>query len=140
MRRLGFLAWISCIVLFALPLAAVEHPAVEKGARQTSATRLHEEMAQGGKLLVIDVRTPKEYAAGHADGAVNVPLENLSQKIHAMDVSNDTTIVTMCEHGGRSSRAALELKKMGYKTTSYCRLDRWKAKGYKMASGKAKSE
>jgi rhodanese-related sulfurtransferase len=137
MKRSGFLAWISCMVLFALPLAAVEHPAVEKGARQTSATRLHQEMSQGGKLLVIDVRTPKEYAAGHAQGAINIPLENLSQKIHAMDVSKDTTIVTMCEHGGRSSRAALELKKMGYKTTSYCRLDRWKAKGYKTAAGKS---
>ena len=135
MRRLGFLAWISCIVLFALPLAAVEHPAVEKDARQTSATRLHEEMAQGGKLLVIDVRTPKEYAAGHADGAVNVPLENLSQKIHAMDVSKDTTIVTMCEHGGRSSRRAGGLRKMGLPTTSYCRLDMWKGKGTKMATG-----
>jgi phage shock protein E len=139
MKRNCILALISCVILFAVPLAAVEHPAVEKGARQTSATRLHEEMAQGGKLLVIDVRTPKEYAAGHADGAINVPLEGLSQKIHAMDVSKDTTIVTMCERGGRSSRAALELKKMGYKTTSYCRLDQWKAKGYKTASGESKS-
>jgi rhodanese-related sulfurtransferase len=140
MKRSCVLALISCTIFVALPLAAVEHPAVEKGARQTTATRLHEDMAHGGKLLVIDVRTPKEYAAGHADGAVNVPLEDLSQKIHAMDVSKDTTIITMCEHGGRSSRAALELQKMGYKTTSYCRLDQWKAKGYKMASGKAKSE
>ncbi len=140
MKRYCVLALISCTIFVALPLAAVEHPAVEKGARQTTATRLHQEMVQGGKLLVIDVRTPKEYAAGHAEGAINVPLEDLSQKIHAMDVSKDTTIVTMCEHGGRSSRAALELEKMGYKTTSYCRLDRWKAKGYKMASGKAKSE
>jgi rhodanese-related sulfurtransferase len=140
MKRNCILALISCVIFFAVPLAAVEHPAVEKGARQTSATRLHEDMAQGGKLLVIDVRTPKEYAAGHAEGAVNVPLEELAKKIHSMDVSKDTTIVTMCEHGGRSSRAALELQKMGYKTTSYCRLDQWKAKGYKMAKGEAKPE
>ena len=140
MKRNCVLALISCTIFVALPLAAVEHPAVEKGARQTTATRLHQEMAQGGKLLVIDVRTPKEYAAGHAEGAINVPLEDLSQKIHALDVSKDSTIVTMCEHGGRSSRAALELAKMGYQTTFYFRLDRGETKGYKKGSGKAKSE
>jgi rhodanese-related sulfurtransferase len=137
MRRNSIFALIACMVFCVLPLAAVEHPSVEKGAAQTKAEKLHEEMAEGGKLLVIDVRTPKEYAAGHAAGAINVPLDGLAKKIDSMHVSKDTTIVTMCEHGGRSSRAALELKKMGYKTTSYCRLDAWKAKGYKMATGKS---
>lgn len=140
MKRTIIFPFISCVIFLALPLAGVEHPKVEKGARQTTAARLRQEMAQGGKILVIDVREPKEYAAGHADGAINVPLEDLSQKIHALGVSKDTTIVTMCEHGGRSSRAALELKKMGYKTTSYCRLDQWKASGYKMQTGEGKPE
>jgi rhodanese-related sulfurtransferase len=138
MRRTYLLVLVSCFLLGAGPLGAVKHPTVEKGAKETQAARLHEEMAQGGKLLVIDVRTPKEYAAGHAAGALNVPLEELAKKIHAMDVSKDTTIVTMCEHGGRSSRAALELRKMGYKTTSYCRLDAWKAQGYKISTGEGK--
>jgi phage shock protein E len=132
---------LICWGLFGvLALAATQHPPVEKNARETAATRLHEEMAQGGKLLVIDVRAPKEFAAGHAAGAINVPLEELAKKIHTMEVSKDTTIVTMCEHGGRSSRAAVELQKMGYKTTSFCRLDAWKEKGYKVETGEAKDK
>jgi rhodanese-related sulfurtransferase len=55
-----------------------------------------------------------------------------------MKVSKDTTLVTMCEHGGRSSRAALELEKLGYKTASYCTLDSWKKCGYKIETSDAK--
>lgn len=122
-----------------LMLPAAQHAPVDKNARQTSATRLHQEMAQAGKLLVIDVRTPKEFAAEHVPGAVNIPIEELAKKIREMKVPRDTTIVTMCDHGGRSSRAAVELQKMGYKTSSFCRIDAWKGKGYKTESGQSKS-
>ena len=52
--------------------------------------------------------------------------------MHHMHVSKNITIVTMCDHGGRSSRAALELKKMGYCTASFCRIDQWQKAGYKI--------
>jgi rhodanese-related sulfurtransferase len=137
MRRAHIFGLISCVLFAALPLVA-QHAPVEKGAPETPATRLHDELAQGGKLLVIDVRTPKEFETGHVPGAVNVPLDELGKKIGEMQVAKDTTIVTICEHGGRSSRAAIELQKMGYKTSSFCRLDSWKAKSYKVETGDAK--
>jgi phage shock protein E len=118
--------------------AAAQHAPVEKDAAETSATNLHDEMVTGSKLLVIDVREPKEFEAGHVPGAVNIPIDELAKMIGAMDVSKDTTVVTVCEHGGRSSRAAVELKKLGFKTTSFCRLDGWKEKGYKVESGDGK--
>jgi phage shock protein E len=137
-------ACLAGIIVFSiagfLPLAAAQHAPVDKSAAQTSAARLHQEMAQGGKLLVIDVRTRKEFEAEHVPGALNIPIQELAKKIRAMKVPQDTTIVTMCDHGGRSSRAAVELNKMGYKTSSYCRIDAWKQKGYKTESGAAKSQ
>jgi rhodanese-related sulfurtransferase len=137
MTKGRILGLISMVVLSALPIVAQHLPA-EKGAPETAATRLHNEMQRGEKLMVIDVRTPKEFETGHVPGAVNVPLDELAQKIGEMKIPKDTTIVTVCEHGGRSSHAAVELRKMGYKTTSFCRLDSWRSKKYKVEKGNAK--
>ena len=120
-------------------VAAQHHPPVEKGAPQTAATKLYQELAQGGKLLVIDVRTPQEYAQGHIPEAINIPIDVLPRKLEEMKVSKDTAIVTTCDHGGRSSRAALELQKLGYKATSFCKIDSWRKEGYKIAKGAGKS-
>ncbi len=116
--------------------AAQKHPSVVAGTPETEATRLHEELANRKKILIIDVRSPKEFAAGHVPEAVNIPFDDLEKGIAGRHVSKDTTIVTMCDHGGRSSRAVVLLQKLGYKATSFCRLDSWKDKGYKIETGK----
>jgi rhodanese-related sulfurtransferase len=118
--------------------AAQKHPPVDLRAPETSAARLHRELAQGAKLLIIDVRTPKEYAAGHVPEAMNIPLEELRSRIAALHLPKDARIVTMCDRGGRSSRAVRELEKWGYRASSFCRLDSWKTKGYKVKTGEPK--
>jgi rhodanese-related sulfurtransferase len=121
-----------------LLLAGQKHALVDASAAETEAPRLHQELAQGKKLLVIDVRSPKEYAEGHVPGAKNVPIEELAKKIGEMGVPKDSLIVTMCDRGGRSSRAVRELQKLGYQASSFCRLDSWKEKGYKIERGDRK--
>jgi rhodanese-related sulfurtransferase len=118
--------------------AAQQHAPVEKAAKQTSAEQLQQALGKDTKILVIDVRSPQEFAAGHIPGAVNIPLDELARKLDEMKVPKDTTLVTMCEHGGRSSRAALELQKLGYPTASFCTLESWKKCGYKIETGDAK--
>jgi phage shock protein E len=135
---------ISLGVLFLWGLsgaaAGQHHPPVEKGAPQTAATKLYQELAKGGRILVIDVRTPKEYSEAHIPEAINIPIDELPKKLEEMKVSRDTTIVTMCDHGGRSSRAALELQKLGYKTSSFCKIDSWRKQGYKIEKGAGKPQ
>ena len=114
------------------------HAPVAAGARETSANKLEEELRQGGKILIIDVRTAKEFSAGHVPGAKNIPFEEFSKKFSELKVPKETTIVTVCEHGGRSSRAALELQKLGYKTSSFCTLDSWKKQGFKVETSSEK--
>ena len=140
MKRIFILGIISFVLSGVFPLAAAQHAPVDKSAPETAAARLHEELGQGSKVLVIDVRAPKEFATGHVPGAVNIPSEELGKKIRVMKVPKDTTIVTVCEHGGRSSRAAAELQAMGYKTSSFCRLDGWKEKSYKVETSDAKTK
>ena len=131
-----------CLLLLGIPVGLgtplPQHAAIMPCAPETSAQTLKQEMEKKGKSLVIDVRNPQEYAAGHVPGAINIPIEQLQNKIEEMKVPKSTTLVTVCEHGGRSSRAALELQKLGYKTSSFCRLDSWKKQGYKLESGEGK--
>lgn len=125
------------ISLFALPQ---KHSPVAPGARETTAKRLHSMLDHNERVMVIDVRTPEEYARGHIPEAINIPINELPQKLKELHISKQTTIVTMCDHGGRSSRAALELQRMGYKTTSFCQIDSWEKDGYKIKKGKARAE
>jgi len=138
MKRLaGSAILVLCaltVLLFALPQ---KHSPIAPGARETDAKQLHSLLDHNGKALVIDVRTPEEYAKGHIPEAVNIPINELPRKLRQMQVSKDTTIVTMCDHGGRSSRAALEIRKMGYQTTSFCRIDSWQKDGYEIKKGGA---
>ena len=120
--------------------AAPQHAAAERAAKQTSAEQLQEALGKDIKILVVDVRSPQEFAAGHIPGAVNIPLNELARKLAEMKVAKDTTVVTVCEHGGRSSRAAFDLQKLGYPTASFCTLDSWKKCGFKMESGEAKPQ
>lgn len=62
-------------------------------------------------LLLLDVRTPKEFAAGHVDGAMNVPVGEVN-RIGAL--SHEATVATMCEGGYRSSLASSLLLRAGF--------------------------
>ena len=129
---------VLCVLTAALAALPQKHPSVASGAPETSARELHSMLGHKGKVLVLDVRTPEEYAKGHIPEAVNVPIDSLAGKIHEMHVSKETTIVTACDHGGRSSRAAMELRKLGYLATSFCRIESWQKDGYKITKGNAK--
>ncbi len=125
----------TCVFAF-----SQKHPSIALGAHETSAKELHSWLDHKGKALVIDVRTPEEYAKGHIPEAINIPVNELPQKIRQMHISKDTTIITMCDHGGRSSHAAMELQKMGYEVASFCRIDSWQKDGYKITKGNAKPQ
>lgn len=63
---------------------------------------------------VIDVRTPEEYASGHVQGAVNIPVSEIETRISEVAKSKDTPLAVHCRSGGRSARAASKLRQMGY--------------------------
>jgi phage shock protein E len=63
--------------------------------------------------LLLDVRTPAEYAGGHVNGALNIPIQVLSQRLGDLG-DKGREIVVYCQSGGRSARAAAELRQAGY--------------------------
>lgn len=63
--------------------------------------------------VLLDVRTPEEYSAGHIEGSRNFPLGNI-QQITSLITDKSTPIFVHCQSGARSARAASQLKQMGY--------------------------
>lgn len=62
--------------------------------------------------VIVDVRTPGEYAGGHIKGSINIPLQNLDKNLGKL--SKDKTIITCCASGMRSGSAKSMLKDKGY--------------------------
>lgn len=77
-------------------------------APQEVATRLQ----QGENLLILDVREPDEYQAGHVPGSTLVPLNQLALRLD--ELPRDRPIVAMCRSGNRSGVATGMLKRAGF--------------------------
>jgi rhodanese-related sulfurtransferase len=63
--------------------------------------------------LVLDVREPGEYGAGHILGARNVPLSRLGEAAE-LGKRKDRPLILYCESGDRSGKATAVLKKQGF--------------------------
>ena len=73
-----------------------------------------EELMEDGAVL-IDVRSPQEYAEAHLDKAVNLPVDTIGINIEALVKDKNTKIVLYCRSGNRSATAAQTLINLGYK-------------------------
>jgi rhodanese-related sulfurtransferase len=84
-----------------------------QGYGVTSVEDLTAMLAEKPATLLLDVRQPDEYAAGHLENAFNVPIRELGQKLNLLpDLSAD--IVVICQGGGRATLAATALGILGY--------------------------
>lgn len=66
--------------------------------------------------LVIDVRKPEDFQAGHIVNARNVPAERVQQG-DEINKKKDKILLTVCGDGSSSGRAAGHLRKAGYENT-----------------------
>ena len=62
--------------------------------------------------VLLDVREDEEWNAGHAPGAVHVPITELAARLD--EVPDATPVYVVCRSGGRSSRAAEYLNANGW--------------------------
>ena len=64
--------------------------------------------------VLLDVRTPEEYAAGHIPGSVNFPLERMRD----YDADADAKVFAYCRSGARSARAVALLRELDYEAVN----------------------
>ena len=76
--------------------------------------------------LIVDVRTPKEFAQNHLDNAINIPLKELKARVKSMDKSKP--IVVYCQSGSRAGYAKEFLDKQGFKVYNVATQEDFKRK------------
>ena len=84
----------------------------------TSNTALPEQSAEislNGAVL-LDVRSPDEYASGHLQGALNIPHDQIAEKIGAAVPDKSTRVILYCRSGRRADTALKTLKAVGYES------------------------
>jgi rhodanese-related sulfurtransferase len=112
---------------FSLPVcladekAATTAPATRpagEGVRRISVEEF-DKMRAGKDAVVIDVRMPAEFAAGHVPGAVNIPIvstpdgvQAFGEKVDALD--KNKTYLVHCALGGRSILATRKMEALGF--------------------------
>ncbi len=64
--------------------------------------------------LVLDVRTPAEYAEGHVPTAQNIPYDELPDRLSGIEVSKPNTVVVYCKSGRRAGIAEAALREAGF--------------------------
>jgi rhodanese-related sulfurtransferase len=111
--------------LFGPPVSGIEAPAVQ--------AKLNEKP----KPLVLDVREPSEYAAGHIAGSELIPLHQLSSRMS--ELPKDREIICVCASGSRSSSAARRLLNNGYTVLNLNGgMARWQHAGLPIKKGMGK--
>ena len=89
--------------------------------------------------LVIDVRQPSEYEAGHVPGSLAIGAGELADRLDALP--RDRAIATICASGYRSSVAASLLRAAGFEQVAWVPggVPTWAARGFPLAYGAAGS-
>lgn len=78
-----------------------------------SPERLRKYLAEGA--LIIDVRSPEEFRRNPVPGAVNIPLNELRDKLPRQVPDKDKVLLLHCQSGMRSLNGLRQLQRLGYK-------------------------
>ena len=101
------------------------------------AATLQAKLNEKPKPLVLDVREPSEYAAGHIAGSTLLPLHQLPSRMR--ELPKDREIVCVCASGSRSSSAARQLTGAGYTVLNLSGgMGRWLQAGLPIKKGASK--
>ncbi len=82
--------------------------------RDISANNLANQLERSD-MLILDVRTPQEYTAGHVPGAINMPHTSVKSQLEKLQEYKDKTIVIYCKSGRRAAMAKQTLVDAGFK-------------------------
>lgn len=89
-----------------------EGPKIEEVSPQDAAG-----LRDKGAVL-LDVREPDEWAAGHAPGAIHIPLGDLPARLAELPEPDAGALAVTCRGGGRSSRAVAWLLQQGFEVAN----------------------
>ncbi len=123
MAQMGIDDLESLDLAYAPPFGSAKDPVIIAGMVAANIFRkemavitpdeLAEQLQNGAKLQIVDVRTPQEYSAGHIADAVNIPVDELRARCQEVDCERDT--VVYCGVAYRAYLAYQILSQKGFK-------------------------
>jgi len=86
---------------------------------------------KGANPILLDVRTPEEFATGHLKGAINIPLMQLEKRLSSLRKYKSRTIITMCDKGVKGMQACgiLVANRIGWTYYMKTGIDGWVKEG-----------
>ena len=114
MKKLLLLC-LSCVLSLSACGENTADAGEKTGYRQISQAEAAEMMQKDDGHVVLDVRRPDEFDAGHIPGAVCIPNETITDTRPEQLPDTDQIILVYCRSGRRSKEAAQKLAGMGYK-------------------------
>lgn len=112
MRFAGRSLLAAAVMSFAAVSHASEPAAVTPRIDQTSLLKRIEK--NDSSMVILDVRTPEEFAKGHVPGAINIPYTHLPARISEVADAADKDIVVYCTVGIRAEKGAERLRENGF--------------------------
>jgi rhodanese-related sulfurtransferase len=124
--------WLVALVL--ISGGALLWPTLQRRGEKVSALQATQLINQG-KTVIVDVRDPAAFAAGHLRDAKNIPLKELPNRISELEKFKAKTVLTVCQAGIQSAKAAPQLKKAGFNEVVSLNggLTAWQAQGLPLA-------
>ena len=118
---------IALLLLLSAPVLAQSEAPPE--APSITASELNARRASSAAPVVIDVRTPEEYAAGRIPGALNIPFDEVAQRISDIDAPHGVALY--CMVGPRARKGESALLSAGYTAVLHLEggLAAWQAAG-----------
>ncbi|MDD3028958.1 MAG: rhodanese-like domain-containing protein [Alphaproteobacteria bacterium] len=104
--------FLALIAGFFLCFAPVSSVSAQNGVPLVGIAEAQQLKDSGKNVLFLDVRTQAEYNAGHIDGALLIPLDQLPSRY--AEVPKDQDVIVYCRSGRRSAEAVALLQDKGY--------------------------
>lgn len=82
--------------------------------RDINYDELMDLLRNDNNVVLIDVRSPQEFAEGRLKKAINIPWYDIAKKVSTIILNNDMNVIVYCQSGERSKKACTVLCKLGY--------------------------
>lgn len=128
----GIAASVIAFAMLAVVLTAFSHPSI-------APEDLLQAIAAAKAPPIIDVRTSREYQAGHITGAIHIPHLEVWFHRREFPAAKTDPIVVYCSHGPRAWIAAFQLWTLSYQNVASLQrhMSGWERQGFPLRTGAA---
>ncbi|MGI9405650.1 MAG: rhodanese-like domain-containing protein [Hyphomicrobiaceae bacterium] len=129
---------IAAVALVAAPLVAFfwqdDETAYADIVHNVSVRQAEQRLKADPKVVVLDIRTLREFRSGHIAGAVNIDFHSRNYRRNLAQLDAGKTYLLYCERGVRSYRSLGILKELGFRDILHMKggMSAWRRAGQKL--------